>query len=149
MGRFAVHMDCLYWVKRDAFLPQGSHGLKLVAKAKLGYDPVELDPELMVPYAKERPQELAEYSISDAVATFYLYHVHIHDFIFALCTIIPTFPDEVLRKGSGTLCEDLLMAQAFRGNIIFPNKQSEKFERFYKGHLIDTHTYIGGHVECL
>jgi len=27
----------------------------MVTKAKLGYDPVELDPELMLPYAKERP----------------------------------------------------------------------------------------------
>jgi DNA polymerase epsilon subunit 1 len=54
-GRFASHMDCLYWVKRDAYLPQGSHGLKKVTKAKLGYDPVELDPELMVKYARERP----------------------------------------------------------------------------------------------
>ena len=103
-------MHCLYWVKRDAYLPLGSHGLKSVTKAKLGYDPVELEPELMVPYAKERPQELAEYSISDAVATYFLYQKMIHDFIFALCTIIPTYPDEVLRKGSGTLCEDLLMA---------------------------------------
>eukprot|EP00347_Sterkiella_histriomuscorum_P016015 403354822 len=148
-GRFAVHMDCFYWVQRDAYLPQGSHGLKAVTKAKLGYDPVELDPELMVPYAKERPQELAEYSVSDAVATYFLYQKMIHDFIFALCTIIPTNPDEVLRKGSGTLCEDLLMAQAFRCNIIFPNKQSDKFEKFYHGHLIDSDTYIGGHVECL
>ena len=115
-------MDCLYWVKRDAYLPQGSHGLKKVTVAKLGYDPVELDPELMVPYARERPQELAEYSVSDSVATYFLYMKMIHDFIFALCTIIPTYPDEVLRRGSGTLCEDLLMAQAFRGNIIFPNK---------------------------
>lgn len=122
MGRFSCHLDCLYWVKRDAYLPQGSHGLKAVTKAKLGYDPVELDPELMLPYAKERPQELAEYSVSDAVATYFLYKKMIHDFIFALCTIIPTFPDEVLRRGSGTLCENLLMAQAFRGNIIFPNK---------------------------
>lgn len=73
----------------------------------------------------------------------------IHDFIFALCTIIPTNPDEVLRKGSGTLCENLLMAQAFRCNIIFPNKQVEQFEKFYQGHLIDSETYIGGHVECL
>jgi DNA polymerase epsilon subunit 1 len=73
----------------------------------------------------------------------------IHDFIFALCTIIPTYPDEVLRRGSGTLCENLLMAQAFRGKIIFPNKQSEKFERFHNGKLIDTDTYIGGTVECL
>jgi DNA polymerase epsilon subunit 1 len=53
---FSVHMDCLYWVKRDAYLPQGSHGLKAVTKAKLGYDPVELDPEKMVPYAKDKPQ---------------------------------------------------------------------------------------------
>jgi DNA polymerase epsilon subunit 1 len=55
---------------------------------------------------------LAEYSVSDAVATYYLYIKHIHDFIFALCTIIPMTPDEVLRKGSGTLCENLLMADA-------------------------------------
>ena len=110
IGRFCVHMDCFCWVERDAYLPQGSHGLKAVTKAKLGYDPVELDPELMVRYAKERPQELAEYSISDSVATYFLYMKMIHDFIFALCTIIPTNPDEVLRKGSGTLCENLLMA---------------------------------------
>ena len=55
MGRFAAHLDCLYWVKRDAYLPQGSHGLKAVTKAKLGYDPVELDPELMLPYARDKP----------------------------------------------------------------------------------------------
>ena len=30
MGRYSIHIDCLYWVKRDAFLPQGSHGLKAV-----------------------------------------------------------------------------------------------------------------------
>jgi DNA polymerase epsilon subunit 1 len=142
-------MDCLYWVKRDAYLPQGSHGLKKVTVAKLGYDPVELDPELMVPYARERPQELAEYSVSDSVATYFLYMKMIHDFIFALCTIIPTYPDEVLRRGSGTLCEDLLMAQAFRGNIIFPNKQVEAGEKFIDGKMVDSETYIGGHVECL
>lgn len=148
-GRFAPHLDCFYWVKRDAYLPQGSHGLKAVTKAKLGYDPVELDPELMLPYAQERPQELAEYSVSDSVATYFLYKKMIHDFIFALCTIIPTYPDEVLRRGSGTLCENLLMAQAFRGNIIFPNKQVEKFDRFHNGKLIDSDTYTGGTVECL
>lgn len=85
-----------------------------MTKAKLNYDPVEVDPEVMVPMARENPQALAEYSISDAVATFYLYKKHIHDFIFALCTIIPMFSDEVLRKGSGTLCENLLMAEAFQ-----------------------------------
>ena len=148
-GRFAVHIDCLYWVRRDSYLPQGSHGLKSVIKAKLGYDPVELDPEEMVPFARERPQDLAIYSVSDAVGTYYLYQKMIHDFVFALCTIIPTYPDDISRRGSGTLCENLLMAQAFRGNIVFPNKQVDEFERFHNGHLIDSDTYIGGHVECL
>lgn len=41
------------------------------------------------------------------------------------------------------------MAQAFRGGIIFPNKQVSTFENFYDGHLIDSETYIGGHVEAL
>jgi DNA polymerase epsilon subunit 1 len=148
-GRFACHLDCLYWVRRDAYLPQGSHGLKKVTAAKLGYDPVELDPEKMMDYARERPHDLASYSVSDALATYYLYYKMIHDFIFALCTIIPSHPDDVLRKGSGTLCEELLMAQAFRGQIIFPNKKESKFERFYENHMIESDTYVGGHVEAL
>ena len=70
-------------------------------------------------------QGLSNYSVSDAVATYYLYMKYVHPFIFALCTIIPMEPDEVLRKGSGTLCETLLMVQAYHGNIIFPNKQEQ------------------------
>jgi DNA polymerase epsilon subunit 1 len=142
-------MDCYYWVVRDAYLPQGSHGLKPTTKAKLRYEPIEVDPEKMVGLARENTQELAEYSISDAVATYYLYKKHIHDFIFALCTIIPMTPDEVLRKGSGTLCELLLMAEAYNRGLIFPNKKIEEAERFYQGHLISNETYIGGKVECL
>lgn len=42
---------------------------------------------------------MANYSVSDAVATYYLYMKYVHPFVFALCTIIPTDPDEVLRKG--------------------------------------------------
>jgi hypothetical protein len=30
------HMDCIHWVKRDSYLPAGSHGLKAVCRAKLG-----------------------------------------------------------------------------------------------------------------
>ncbi len=67
---YCAHMDCFAWVNRDSYLPQGSRGLKAVTVAKLGYDPDELDPELMTPYANERPQVLAEYSVSDAVATY-------------------------------------------------------------------------------
>jgi DNA polymerase epsilon subunit 1 len=100
-GRTAVHLDAFCWVKRDSYLPQGSQGLKAVTKYKLGYDPVEVDPEDMVRYAKERPNHMASYSVSDAVATFYLYDKYVHMFIFSLCTIIPMGPEDVLRKGSG------------------------------------------------
>lgn len=44
-----------------------------VCKAKLGYDPVEVDPEDMLRLARETPQAMASYSVSDAVATYYLY----------------------------------------------------------------------------
>ncbi|XP_064424312.1 DNA polymerase epsilon catalytic subunit A [Latimeria chalumnae] len=146
----SIHMDCLRWVKRDSYLPVGSHNLKAAAKAKLGYDPVELDPEEMCRMATEEPQTLATYSVSDAVATYYMYMKYVHPFIFALCTIIPMEPDEVLRKGSGTLCEALLMVQAFHANIIFPNKQQQVFNKLTDdGHVLDSETYVGGHVEAL
>ncbi|XP_051120943.1 DNA polymerase epsilon catalytic subunit A-like [Andrographis paniculata] len=148
-ARFACHMDCFAWVKRDSYLPQGSHGLKAVTKAKLGYDPLEVNPEDMVRFAKERPQMMASYSVSDAVATYYLYMTYVHPFIFSLATIIPMTPDEVLRKGSGTLCEMLLMVQAYQANVICPNKHQSDPEKFYKNQLLESETYIGGHVECL
>ena len=52
-GRFITHLDCMYWVNRDSYLPNGSRGLKAVTRAKLGYEPVEVDPELMVPIARD------------------------------------------------------------------------------------------------
>ena len=54
---------------------------------------------------------MASYSVSDAVSTYYLYMTYVHPFIFSLATIIPLPPDEVRRKGSGTLCEQLLMVE--------------------------------------
>lgn len=51
---------------------------------------------------------------------------YIHPFIFSLATIIPLPPDEVLRKGSGTLCEQLLMVEAYRANVICPNKHQSQ-----------------------
>ena len=171
--RSTIHMDCFSWVKRDSYLPVGSQNLKAVAKAKLRYDPVELDPEEMCRMAAEQPQVMANYSVrlninfpflkilfvhcfdyaaqvSDAVATYFLYMKYVHPFIFALCTIIPMEPDEVLRKGSGTLCETLLMVQAFQANIVFPNKQVSALQKWTEdGHLLDSETYVGGHVEAL
>ncbi|VDP26882.1 unnamed protein product [Echinostoma caproni] len=165
LSRPAVHIDCLCWVKRDSYLPVGARGLKAVAKAKLRYDPIEVDPEAMCRMAREAPRELANYSVSDAVATYYLYMKYVHPFVFALCTILPLNPDDVLRKGSGTLCEALLMVQAYAANVVFPHKQSANGEsgpaglipggssascRFTEdGKLIDSETYVGGHVEAL
>ena len=146
---YSVHMDCFHWVNRDSYLPQGSRGLKAVTVAKLGYDPDELDPELMTPYASERPQTLAEYSVSDAVATYYLYMKYVHPFIFSLCTILPLGGDDVLRKGTGTLCEMLLMVQAYTQEIVLPNKHVSPKESFWEGHLLDAETYVGGHVESI
>lgn len=143
------HLDCFYWVKRDSYLPQGSQGLKAVTKYKLGYEPIEVDPEDMLPLAQSQPQRMASYSVSDAVSTWYLYQKYVHPFIFSLATIIPMPPDDVLRKGSGGLCESLLMVQAEANNVVFPNKKELVRERFYEGHLIDTETYIGGRVEAL
>ncbi|GKB39369.1 DNA polymerase epsilon catalytic subunit A [Tanacetum coccineum] len=137
-AKFTCHLDCFTWVKRDSYLPQGSHGVKVVTKAKLGYDPLEVNPEDIVRFAMEKPQMMASYLVSHAVSTYYLYMTYVHPFIFSLATIIPMPPDEVLRKGSGTLCEMLLMVQ----------HQAEP-EKFHNGRLLESETYIGGHVECL
>ena len=169
-SRPAAHMDAFCWVKRDSYLPVGSQNLKAAAKAKLRYDPVELDPEDMCRMASEQPQELSNYSVSDAVATYYLYMKYVHPFCYALCTIIPMEPDEVsiilnakycpcheinvrfqvLRKGSGTLCESLLCVQAFNANIIFPNKHETVLNKMTEGgNVMDSETYVGGHVEAI
>lgn len=104
-------------------------------------------------------------------------------------------PDEVLRKGSGTLCEMLLMVQAYQvglrcggrdclfqllrllsccpdapgqspllgdpqhrssacspkaqAGIVAPNKHTAASERMYRGHLLESETYIGGKVEAI
>lgn len=66
---------------------------------------------MLISYLCSMLQTMASYSVSDAVATYYLYMTYVHPFIFSLATIIPMVPDEVLRKGSGTLCEMLLMVE--------------------------------------
>ena len=52
--------------------------------------------------------------------------------------------------GSGTLCEALLCVEAFHGNIIFPNKQESVLNKTLEtGQVLDTETYVGGHVEAI
>ncbi|EZG43301.1 DNA polymerase [Gregarina niphandrodes] len=145
-----LHIDCLKWVERDSYLPCGSRGLKAVARAKLRYEPREVDPELMVEYCWTKPQIMAEYSVSDALATYKLYTQYVHNFTLALSSIIPLVPDDVLRKGSGTLCEHLLMAEAYHRNILIPNKSVQDEENWMdENTLLFSETYVGGQVEQL
>lgn len=74
---------------------------------------------------------------------------YVHPFIFALCTILPLGPDDTLRKGTGTLCEMLLMVQAYQKGIVLPNKHQAPKEAFWEGHLLESETYVGGHVESI
>lgn len=39
--------------------------------------------------------------------------------------------------------------QAFRGEIVCPNKYKDDPLKMYNGHLLETETYVGGHVEAL
>lgn len=150
-GRAGIHMDVFHWVNRDSYLPQGSRGLKAVTRALLGFEPEEIPPEEMMEAAEKRPHEMARYSVSDAVCTYYLYMKYVHPFTFSLCNIIPLAPDDVLRKGSGTLCEMLLMCQARDKKIIAPNKHSPHpaGKLVEDGRMLESETYIGGHVEAL
>lgn len=150
-GRSGIHMDVFHWVNRDSYLPQGSRGLKAVTRALLGFEPEEIPPEEMMAAALERPEEMAKYSVSDAVCTYYLYMKYVHPFIFSLCNIIPLNPDDVLRKGSGTLCEMLLMCQAREKSIVAPNKYNGTAigKLTEDGHVLESETYIGGHVEAI
>lgn len=39
--------------------------------------------------------------------------------------------------------------QAYKANVICPNKHQSDPEKFYGSQLLESETYIGGHVECL
>ena len=39
--------------------------------------------------------------------------------------------------------------EAFRGEIIMPNRHEEAHGQMYDGHLVASETYVGGHVEAL
>lgn len=146
---FIIHMDCYRWVKRDSYLPMNNQGLKDVARIKLGYFPDEIDPEDMVRYATEDPQRLASYSVSDAVATYYLYMKYVHSHIFSVCSLIPLSPVQILCKGSGTLCEALLLAESVNYKVLVPPKKRTETIEYYKGHIAENITYVGGHVESM
>lgn len=146
---FMIHLDCYKWVQRDSYLPMNNQGLKDVTRIKLGYDPDEIDPEDMVLFAKDDPQKLASYSVSDAIATFHLYYKFVHPHIYSICSLIPTPPVQALCKGSGTLCEALLISEAISYGVLIPPRKKIDGLEYYEGHIAENLTYIGGHVESL
>ena len=43
----------------------------------------------------------------------------------------------------------LCLSQAYQANVVCPNKHLSDPEKFYNNRLLESETYIGGHVECL
>ena len=41
------------------------------------------------------------------------------------------------------------MVQAYQKEIVLPNKHKEPKEMFWEGHLLESETYVGGHVESI
>lgn len=41
------------------------------------------------------------------------------------------------------------MVQSYNANIVFPNKQTSELLKFHQGKLVESETYVGGHVESL
>lgn len=45
--------------------------------------------------------------------------------------------------------KDILRDSPVQANVIAPNKHTSAYETMYKGHLLESETYIGGKVEAL
>eukprot|EP00917_Polyrhabdina_sp_WS-2016_P013570 GHVP01029742.1.p1 GENE.GHVP01029742.1~~GHVP01029742.1.p1 ORF type:complete len:1499 (+),score=286.83 GHVP01029742.1:49-4497(+) len=146
---YASHIDVYKWVERDSYLPVGSQNLKAVTEVKLGYLPLELDPEKMVEFGRTNPFYLSSYCVSDSLSTYYLYLSQVSSFIISMANILPYNIDDVLRKGTGTLCEGLLMIEAHKKDILIPKKSRDTEQKFHNNHLITSETYAGGYVETI
>ena len=53
-------------------------------------------------------------------------------------------PSLTLERGT-----KLSQVEAFRGNVIMPNRHEESHGTMFDGHLVASETYVGGHVEAL
>ncbi|KAL1544573.1 DNA-directed DNA polymerase [Salvia divinorum] len=123
-AKFACHLDCFAWVKRDSHQPKRKQGLKSVANVLLGFDPVQDIAKDVVCFARHSPHRMTSYYVSNVVSTYYLYMTHLS-------------------------LKDLLIIQAYRANVIYPNKQQSDPEIFHPSQLLLSKPYIGGNVECL
>ena len=125
--------------------PAGSHGLKAVTKAAQ-VQPGGGGPRGHASFCAETAADDGGVLVSDAVSTYDLHMKYVPVHLLA-ATIIPMSPDEVLRKGSHA--RGAADGTGVPGNIVCLNKTQSMGEKHYKGHLLESETYIGGHVECL
>lgn len=142
-----IHLDLIYWVIRDSYLPMGRRRLKDVAKSKLQFEADDVDPEEMMELAKKDPHKMLHYNISDVVTTYMLNKKFVENFIFALGSIVPLTPDKLLRKGTGTICDTGMLAFAKKKCIKIENKPEEKKCLLFKDKVCKSETYMGGSVE--
>jgi len=57
---------------------------------------------------------------------------------WSVCPIL--IPERVTKR---------LQVEAYRGNVIMPNRHEESHGTMFGGHLVASETYVGGHVEAL
>lgn len=43
----------------------------------------------------------------------------------------------------------MLQVEAYKVNVIMPNKQVDASGKMFEGHLLESETYVGGHVEAI
>lgn len=42
-----------------------------------------------------------------------------------------------------------MQVEAYAGNVVYPNRHVESHNNMHDGHLLESETYVGGHVEAL
>ncbi|XP_062079910.1 DNA polymerase epsilon catalytic subunit A-like [Humulus lupulus] len=98
----------------------------------------------------EKPQMMASYSVSDALFQL-ITCVFFHSCsTLGLCaSLCGAFFHMFLLQSMYSIKATLLLFQAYKANVIFPNKHQSESEKFHNNRLLESETYIGGHVECL
>ncbi|XRO77365.1 DNA polymerase domain-containing protein [Methanocaldococcus sp. 10A] len=134
-----VHID-LYPISRR-LLKLTKYTLEDVVYNLFGIEKLKIPHTKIVDYWINNDKTLIEYSLQDAKYTY-----KIGNYFFPLETmfsrIVNQTPFEITRMTSGQMVEYLLMKNAFKENMMIPNKPDEEE---YKRRLLTT--YEGGYVK--
>lgn len=142
-----IHLDILYWVKRDSYAPMGERGLKDMCKSKLRFEPDEINYMEMMDCAKNDPLKMLHYNASDVICTKLLSDEFVFNFLLNLGNDIGHSMDYLLRKGTAGLSNRLLMSICRQRNILIASKASGRTTHIYDNRVLKTQSYVGGSVE--